>query len=99
RDFHVTGVQTCALPISTQWLFHGHPKPASDPLQVAVARLVGYCWPAESDETMELADEARTWIARCKELSEHTDDDGILCLPSVRSEERRVGKGWGCRWA
>lgn len=70
----------------TQWLFHGHPKPATDPLQVAVARLVGYRWPAESDESMELADEARTWIARCKQLSEHTDDDGILCLPSVRGE-------------
>ena len=26
----------------TQWLFHGHPQPALDPLQVAVARLVGY---------------------------------------------------------
>ncbi len=31
----------------TQWLFHGHPQPATDPLQVAVARLVGYRWPAE----------------------------------------------------
>ena len=33
----------------TQWLFHGHPQPATDPLQVAVARLVGYRWPAEQD--------------------------------------------------
>lgn len=69
----------------TQWLFHGHPQPAIDPLQVAIARLVGYRWPAENDESMELADEARTWIARCERLSEHTDD-GILCLPSVRGE-------------
>src|SRR5690606_14334921 len=36
----------------TQWLFHGHPQPATDPLQVAVARLVGYTWPAESDDKM-----------------------------------------------
>lgn len=70
----------------TQWLFHGHPQPATDPLQVAVARLVGYRWPAETDTAMELADEARTWIARCEELAEHTDDDGIVCLPSVRGE-------------
>jgi len=35
---------------------------------------------------MELADEARTWIARCEDLAEHTDDDGIVCLPSVRGE-------------
>jgi hypothetical protein len=71
---------------STQWLFHGHPKPATDPLQVAVARLAGYHWPAETDTAMELADEARSWIARCEKLAEHTDDDGIVCLPSVRSE-------------
>jgi hypothetical protein len=70
----------------TQWLFHGHPQPATDPLQVAVARLVGYRWPAETDKTMELADEARTWIERCELLAEHTDDDGIVCLPSVRGE-------------
>ncbi|MFC7409484.1 DNA methyltransferase [Hydrogenophaga atypica] len=70
----------------TQWLFHGHPRPATDPLQVAVARLAGYRWPAETDTAMELADEARTWIARCEQLAEHTDDDGIVCLPSVRGE-------------
>ena len=70
----------------TQWLFHGHPQPATDPLQVAVARLAGYRWPAEADTAMELADEARTWIARCEKLAEHTDDDGIVCLPSVRGE-------------
>lgn len=70
----------------TQWLFHGHPQPAVDPLQVAVARLAGYRWPAETDTVMELADEARTWIARCEQLAEHTDDDGIVCLPSVRGE-------------
>ncbi|OHX35340.1 restriction endonuclease subunit M [Methylomonas sp. LWB] len=71
---------------STQWLFHGHPLPASDPLQVAVARLACYRWPAETDASMELADEARTWIAHCDKLAEHTDDDGIVCLPSVRGE-------------
>jgi REP element-mobilizing transposase RayT len=31
----------------TQWLFHGHPVKAENPLQVAVARLLGYRWPAE----------------------------------------------------
>jgi hypothetical protein len=70
----------------TQWLFHGHPQSAADPLQVAVARLAGYRWPAETDTAMELADEARTWIAHCAKLGEHTDDDGIVCLPSVRGE-------------
>jgi hypothetical protein len=70
----------------TQWLFHGHPQASTDPLQVAVARLAGYRWPAETDRAMELADEAHTWIAQCDKLAEHADDDGIVCLPSVRGE-------------
>ena len=71
----------------TQWLFHGHPEPSTDPLQVAVARLLGYVWPAETDEKMELSDEARSWIARCAPLAKHADDDGIVCLQPVRGEQ------------
>ncbi len=71
----------------TQWLFHGHPQPATDPLQVAVARLLGYRWPAETDTKMELADEARQWIAQTDKLATHADDDGIVCLPAVRGEK------------
>ena len=76
----------------TQWIFHGHPKPATDPLQVAVARLLGYRWPAESDVEMELSDEARAWIARCKDLDGLIDDDGIVCLPAVRGEPAAVDR-------
>ncbi|WP_374494934.1 Eco57I restriction-modification methylase domain-containing protein [Zoogloea sp.] len=71
----------------TQWLFHGHPQPATDPLQVAVARLLGYRWPAETDAEMELADEARAWIAQTDKLAAHADDDGIVCLLAVRGEK------------
>ncbi len=71
----------------TQWIFHGHPKPATDPLQVAVARLLGYRWPAESDAEMELSDAARAWIDRCNDLDGLIDDDGIVCLPAVRGEQ------------
>ncbi len=71
----------------TQWIFHGHPKPSIDPLQVALARLLGYNWPAETDETMELSDEARDWIAQCAKLTHHADDDGIICLPPLRGEK------------
>ncbi|MCS3668712.1 hypothetical protein GGP77_002963 [Salinibacter ruber] len=70
----------------TQWIFHGHPKPSQRPLQVAVARLLGYRWPAERDEDMDLSDEAREWIERCKELDPHVDDDGIVCIPPVQGE-------------
>ncbi len=30
----------------TQWLFHGHPARTDSPLQVALARILGYRWPA-----------------------------------------------------
>ncbi|THG82315.1 SAM-dependent DNA methyltransferase [Pseudomonas sp. A-1] len=78
------------LPLSndpTQWIFHGHPQPATEPLQVAVARLLGYHWPAESDSEMELSDQARAWIARSASLNALADDDGIVCLPPVRGEK------------
>ncbi|MEI2700145.1 MAG: DNA methyltransferase [Microthrixaceae bacterium] len=55
----------------TQWLFDGRPSGSTAPLQVAVARLVGYRWPEqlESDSLDSLA-----------------DADGIVCLPSVAGE-------------
>ena len=71
----------------TQWLFHGHPAPSTAPLQVAVARLLGYQWPVEADEEMDLALEAREWIARCLDLDSLADDDGIVCIPAVRGEQ------------
>ena len=76
----------------TQWIFHGHPQPATDPLQVAVARLLGYRWPAESDAAMELSDDARALSARCRDLDSLVDDDGILCLPAVRGEAAAVDR-------
>ena len=70
-----------------QWLFHGHPIKADNPLQVAVARLLGYRWPAENDREMELADEARELITAVKAFDNLSDDDGIFCIPSVNGEE------------
>jgi hypothetical protein len=72
---------------ATQWLFHGHPIKTDNPLQVAVARMLGYRWPAESDTEMELADEARELIKEINEFDYLTDDDGIFCIPSVNGEE------------
>ena len=70
----------------TQWLFHGNPAYSTNPLQVAVARLLGYTWPAECDDKMELSDEAREWIVRSKALASHADKDGIVCIPPVGRE-------------
>lgn len=71
----------------TQWLFHGHPIKSDNPLQVAIARLLGYRWPAESDTEMELADEAKTLIESVKAFDNLSDDDGIFCIPSVNAEQ------------
>ena len=70
----------------TQWTFHGHPQKSTDPLQVAVARLLGYTWPSETDDKMELSDEARAWIAHSKALASQADEDGIVCIPPVGPE-------------
>ena len=59
-------------------------------LHIALARLLGYRWPAEQDADMELADEQREWAARCDALLEHADADGIVCLPPVRGERPAI---------
>jgi len=71
----------------TQWIFHGNPVPSTSPLQVAVARLLGYRWPAEIDKTMELSDETHQWAALCTVLDDMVDDDGIVCIAPVRGEK------------
>lgn len=75
----------------TQWLFDGRPEVSTSPLQVAVARLVGYRWPEqrESDDLDALA-----------------DADGIVCLPSVRGErtaaqrlQELLARAFGGTWS
>ena len=70
----------------TQWLFHGRPEHSTEQLQVAVARLLGYRWPAELDEKMRLRQRARDLVKRCDELLPLGDRDGIVCIPPVRGE-------------
>lgn len=70
----------------TQWLFHGHPRHTDFPLQVTIARLLGYRWPAEYDREMELSREAREKIAAIRALDLPADEDGIVCIPAVNGE-------------
>ena len=56
-------------------------------LQTALARLLGYQWPAETDAEMELAEEQRHWVTACEALSGLVDDDGIACIPAIRGEK------------
>lgn len=70
----------------TQWIFHGHPQPSTAPLQVAVARLVGYIWPAEFGGCNDLSIDAQHLISKSKLLARHADNDGIVCIPPVGQE-------------
>jgi len=76
----------------TQWLFHGHPLKSEQPLQVALSRLLGYHWPAEYDTEMELSDEARKLIIEIKKFDHLSDNDGIICIPSVNKEETAANR-------
>lgn len=71
----------------SKWTALGDLRVDDTVLQVAVARLLGYRWPAELDKDMELAEEQRAWVERCKKLDACVDDDGIVCLPAVRGEK------------
>jgi hypothetical protein len=54
----------------TQWLFKGHPKDSTDPLQVAVGRLLGFQWPDQEPDKLDAL----------------VDLDGIVPVPAVRGE-------------
>ncbi len=69
-----------------KWTAQGPLRTDDSVLHVAVARLLGYRWPAELDPNMELADEQREWVKRCEALASYADDDGIVCIPPVRGE-------------
>lgn len=73
---------------ATQWLFHGHPKKSDQALQVAVARLLDYRWPAENYEDLELSEKSKNLSNHVKDLMLPFDKDGIVCIPSVYNEHR-----------
>ena len=65
----------------TQWIFAGHPANSLAPLQVTVARLLGYRWPRQSGSSfMDCPAVASDG------LESQVDGDGIVCLPSLRGE-------------
>lgn len=89
-----------------KWTVHGPLRTDETVLQVAVARLLGYRWPAETDSEMELSDESRQWVKKCEELLPYADEDGLVCIPAVRgelnAEERLISllaKAYGDKWS
>jgi hypothetical protein len=65
----------------TQWLFNGSLMDSSTPLQVGVARLLGYRWPRQNGQTVSGASPVPD-----DGLETFVDEDGIVCIPSVRGE-------------
>lgn len=65
---------------------HGLLRKDGSVLHVAMTRLLGYRWPAEIDDKMELAEEQREWVNRCASLASYADADGIVCIPPVNGE-------------
>ena len=84
--FHGHPCGSVAWDVETKWTGHGPLRRDDTVLQIAVARLLGYRWPAELDEEMELAAEQRQWVKRCESLLPYADEDGIVCIPPVRGE-------------
>src|SRR5207302_7072501 len=89
RDFHVTGVQTCALPICRRGEAH-RMSPA-----YSVTRLIGFCY----------GHRLLNYSGKCRYLHGHNgllevtvkkkglDRLGmVMDFSEIRSEERRVGK-------
>src|SRR5699024_12191273 len=98
RDRNVTGVQTCALPIS------GHARFAQGPaLEVELAG--GGTQRVEAAHYV-IATGSAPWAPPIEGLEEagyltSTTAMELEALPTsllVRSEERRVGKAWRGRW-
>ena len=71
----------------SQWVFTGHPKDAVEPLQVAVARLLGYRWPRQTQVS----------VPACRSLGDdglesHADNDGIVCLNPIKGKPSAVDR-------
>jgi hypothetical protein len=87
--------ETGTLPVPrsddpTQWLFTGDVATAEYPLQVAVARLLGYSWPGHQKDT----------------LSSFQDADGIAALVSLPGEpdlatrlRELLAEAFGSEWS
>ena len=66
----------------TQWLFAGHPARSTDPLQTAVARLLGYRWPRQTGASFMDCPA----LDHPDGLEHHADQDGIVCLAAAQGE-------------
>src|SRR5439155_8015816 len=91
RDGHVTGVQTCALPIFSMTLVASDKNTSSHSCSVAMYELHGASVPA-----------AGTYSVVVSYTNGSNDSQAAVCMSfrgiKPRSEERRVGKECRSRW-
>lgn len=85
-----SGLPPASSPDPYEWVFDGRPERASSPLQAAVGRLLGYCWPAQDADDLDVL----------------ADPDGVVCIPSVRGEETAaqrltelLARAYGTTWS
>src|SRR5690606_40421649 len=91
RDFHVTGVQTCALPILDLAVGTGASVSTSSFTPPEGGLLVALV-AALTEDTPEVSGGSLSWTRRRQQVQFGTDYAEIW----TRSEERRVGKECSC---
>lgn len=84
--FHGHPCRSVVWDEDAKWTGFGAIRFDSTVLHIAVARLLGYRWPAELDPKMELAEEQRALVSECEALLSFADRDGIVCIAPVRGE-------------
>src|SRR5205823_9344760 len=87
RDKLVTGVQTCALPISLQLMPESTPR---------VQKALNWIALGEMEEKSE-PDKAVEAFQKAAELNPKDPAPHVRIARILRSEERRVGKEWRSR--
>ncbi|MEW8279845.1 MAG: N-6 DNA methylase [Candidatus Thiodiazotropha sp.] len=100
RDKYPQGLPMPFSSDSTQWLFNGYPAGADQPMQVAVARLLGYLWPRQIGSSFPDCPALKP-----DSLENLADGDGIVCIPAIRGERpaherllQLLHTSWGDEW-
>ncbi len=104
--FHGDPCRSVVWDEKTKRAAHGPLRFDKTVLQVAVARLLGYRWPAEDDPAMRLAPEQRALVERASRYDDLADADGIVCLSSARRERSAedrlrelLARAYGGEWS
>src|SRR5205807_4663291 len=93
RDYKVTGVQTCALPILTVCCIAGHPQYYIH--HMGLGEPIGYGIRVTMNDTT-LYQDTTNEFSRAVYIA-LMGDPTLRMEPVARSEERRVGKEWRSR--